>query len=136
MTRRRELRSAKHGAEEGHDVSCPPKRSTENNVGPHRIRRGKPDRVQDSFPDGAASRSGKEDPTGERGKNPAFRVLFQCVQWCVEAGVLRGDAFAISTIVLSAAHGAASLLSTLPGFPVGSRRRYAEEVVATTLSGL
>ena len=69
-------------------------------------------------------------------KNPAFRVLFQCVQRCVEAGVLRGDAFAISTIALSAAHGAASLLITLTDFPFGAHWRFAEEVVATTLNGL
>ena len=68
--------------------------------------------------------------------NPAFRLLFKCVQSCLEEGVLRGDAFAISTIALTAAHGAASLLITLPDFPFGSHRRYAEEVVATTLSGL
>ena len=68
--------------------------------------------------------------------NPAFRLLFKCVQWCLKAGVLRGDAFAISTIALTAAHGAASLLITLPDFPFGSHRRYAEQVVATTLSGL
>ena len=68
--------------------------------------------------------------------NPAFRLLFQCVQSCLEARVLRGDAFAISTTALTAAHGAASLLITLPDFPFGSHRRYAEEVVATTLSGL
>lgn len=68
-------------------------------------------------------------------KNPAFRLLFKSVQACIEAGVLQGDAFAISTIVLTAAHGAASLLIAAR-FPFGSHRRYAEEVVATTLSGL
>ena len=68
--------------------------------------------------------------------NPDFRLLFKCVQSCLEAGALRGDAFAISTVVLTAAHGAASLLITLPDFPFGSHRRYAEEVVETTLSGV
>jgi AcrR family transcriptional regulator len=67
--------------------------------------------------------------------NPAFRLLFKCVQSCLEAGVFRGNAFAISTMVLTAAHGAASLLITAR-FPFGSHRRYVEEVVATTLSGL
>lgn len=67
--------------------------------------------------------------------NPAFRLLFKSVQACIEAGVLKGDSFAISTIVLTAAHGAASLLIAAT-FPFGSHRRYAEEVVATTLSGL
>jgi hypothetical protein len=33
--------------------------------------------------------------------NPAFRLLFKCVQSCLEAGVLRGDAFAISTTALT-----------------------------------
>jgi len=68
--------------------------------------------------------------------NPAFRLLFKCVQSCLEAKVLRGDAFTISAIALTAAHGAASLLITLQDFPFGSHWRYAEEVVATTLSGL
>lgn len=63
-------------------------------------------------------------------------MLFKCVQSCLKAGVLRGDAFAISTIVLTAIHGAASLLITFPNFPFGCHRRYAEEVIATTLSGL
>ena len=67
--------------------------------------------------------------------NPAFRLLFNSVHACIEAGVLQGDAFAISTIVLTAAHGAASLLIAA-SFPFRSHRRYAEEVVATTLSGL
>jgi AcrR family transcriptional regulator len=67
--------------------------------------------------------------------NPAFRQLFKCVQACLEARVLRGDAFAISTIVLTAAHGAASLLITAR-FPFGSHWRYAEEVVEVTLRGL
>jgi hypothetical protein len=67
--------------------------------------------------------------------NPAFRLLFKCVQSCLESGVFRGDAFAISTMVLTAAHGAASLLIT-SRFPFGSHRRYVEEVVATTLRGL
>ena len=67
--------------------------------------------------------------------NPAFRVLFKCVQSCLEADIFHGDAFAISTIVLTAAHGAASLLITAR-FPFGSRRRYVEEVVETTLRGL
>lgn len=71
-----------------------------------------------------------------RESNPAFRLLFKCVQSCLEAGVLRGDAFAISTIALTSAHGAASLLITLPDFPFGSHRRYADEIVAIALSGL
>jgi hypothetical protein len=48
---------------------------------------------------------------------------------------LHGGAFAVSTVLWTAAHGAAALLITARNFPFGSRRLYAEEVVATMLSG-
>jgi len=69
-------------------------------------------------------------------RNPAFRALFKCVEMCVKAGVIEGDAFAVSTVLWTAAHGAAALLITARNFPFGSRRLYAEEVVATILSGV
>ena len=68
-------------------------------------------------------------------RNPAFGALFKCVETCIKAGVLQGDAFAVSTVLWTGAHGAASLLITAQKFPFGSRRLYAEEVVATILSG-
>ena len=69
-------------------------------------------------------------------RNPAFGALFKCVQTCIKASVLHGDAFAVSTVLWTGAHGAASLLITAQKFPFGSRRLYAEEVVATILSGV
>lgn len=69
-------------------------------------------------------------------RNPAFRALFKRVEACIKAGVLQGEAFAVSTVLWTAAHGAASLLITAQKFPFASRRRYAEEVVATILSGV
>jgi AcrR family transcriptional regulator len=69
-------------------------------------------------------------------RNPAFRALFKCVEACVKVGALQGDAFAVSTVLWTAAHGAAALLITARNFPFGSRRLYAEEVVATILSGV
>jgi len=57
------------------------------------------------------------------------------VEACIEAGVLQGDAFAVSTVLWTGAHGAASLLITAKNFPFGSRQQYGEEVVATILSG-
>ena len=68
-------------------------------------------------------------------RNPAFGALFKCVEACIKAGVLHGDAFAVSTVLWTGAHGAASLLITAKNFPFGSRQRYGEEVVATILSG-
>jgi len=69
-------------------------------------------------------------------RNPAFGPLFKRVQACIKAGVLKGDAFAVSTVLWTAAHGAASVLITAQKFPFGSRQLYAEEVVATILSGV
>ena len=68
-------------------------------------------------------------------RNPAFRALFKCVERCLRAGVLEGDPFAVSTVLWTGAHGVASLLITAQNFPFGSRRRYAEEVIETMLSG-
>ncbi len=69
-------------------------------------------------------------------RNPAFGALFKRVETCIKAGVLQGDPFAVSTVLWTAAHGAASLLITAQKFPFGSRRLYAEEVVATILRTL
>jgi AcrR family transcriptional regulator len=69
-------------------------------------------------------------------RNPAFGALFKRVEACIKAGVLHGDAFATSTVLWTGAHGAASLLITAQKFPFGSRQLYAEEVVATILSGV
>lgn len=67
--------------------------------------------------------------------NPAFGALFKCVETCITAGVLQGDTFTISTVLWTGAHGAAALLNTAQSFPFGDRRRYAEEVIATVLTG-
>jgi len=69
-------------------------------------------------------------------RNPAFGALFKRVEAGIKAGVLQGDAFAVSTVLWTAAHGAASLLITAQKFPFGSRRLYAEEVVAAIVSGV
>jgi hypothetical protein len=69
-------------------------------------------------------------------RNPAFGPLFKRVETCIQAGVLQGDAFAVSTVLWTAAHGAASLLITAQKFPFGNRRLYAEEVVETILGGV
>jgi AcrR family transcriptional regulator len=68
-------------------------------------------------------------------RNPAFSALFKRVEACVKAGVLQGDAFAVSTVLWTTAHGAASLLITAKNFPFGSRQQYGEEVIGTILSG-
>jgi hypothetical protein len=67
--------------------------------------------------------------------NPAFSALFRCVETCIKAGALQGDAFSISTVLWTGTHGAAALLNTAQSFPFGNRRRYAEEVIATVLTG-
>lgn len=68
-------------------------------------------------------------------RNPAFGPLFKLVEACIKTGVLQGDAFAVSAVLWTGAHGAASLLITATKFPFASRASYAEEVVDTLLSG-
>ena len=69
-------------------------------------------------------------------RNPAFGPLFKLVEACIKAGVLQGDSFAVSTVLWTGAHGAASLLITATNFPFASRESYAEEVVDTLLTGV
>lgn len=68
-------------------------------------------------------------------ENPAFGPLFKLVEASIKAGVLQGDAFAISAVLWTGVHGAASLLITATNFPFASRASYAEEVVDTLLRG-
>jgi hypothetical protein len=57
------------------------------------------------------------------------------VQECINARMLQGDAFDVSTVLWTGIHGAATILTTQQNFPFGSRQRYATEVVATLLAG-
>jgi hypothetical protein len=66
----------------------------------------------------------------------AFSLLYRCVETCSEAGVFRGDAFAVTTILWTGVHGAATVLLNEPNFPFVSRERFAEEIVETLLSGI
>ena len=71
-----------------------------------------------------------------RNSNSAFSLLFRCVETCSEAGVFRGDVFAVTTILWTGVHGAAAVLLNEPNFPFVSRQRFAEEIVETLLSGI
>jgi hypothetical protein len=55
--------------------------------------------------------------------NPAFRVLFRCVEECTKARVLRGDAFAVSAVLWTGIHGAAAILGMQKNFPSDFRQR-------------
>jgi AcrR family transcriptional regulator len=59
--------------------------------------------------------------------NPAFSALFRCVETCIKAGMLHGMP-SPSVLSCGRAH-------TAQSFPFGDRERYAEEVIATILSG-
>jgi AcrR family transcriptional regulator len=71
-----------------------------------------------------------------RNSRSVFSLLFRCVETCSEAGVFRGDAFAVTTILWTGVHGAATVLLNEPNFPFVSRERFAEEIVETLLSGI
>lgn len=68
--------------------------------------------------------------------NPALRILFKCVQACIDAGILKGDAHAISTLLWSCGHGAISLQITFPNYPFGDRKKFFHIAVDVTLAGL
>ena len=66
----------------------------------------------------------------------AFKHMRATVQALMDEGSFPpDDATTIALELWSAAHGVASLLITAQNFPFGSRRRYAEEVIETMLSG-
>ncbi|MCA1282180.1 TetR/AcrR family transcriptional regulator [Saccharopolyspora sp. 7B] len=68
--------------------------------------------------------------------NPAYRLVAERVAGCLEQGVLAGDATAISTVLWTTAHGAASVLVTFGHRPADSPDAYAAAVVDNALAGL
>ena len=68
--------------------------------------------------------------------NPAFQGLLGCVLAAIEAGYLRGDPVAISTILWTVTHGAISLLLTFQKFPFGEPLDYVDRIAGITLDGM
>ena len=62
-------------------------------------------------------------------ENAAFAVSLDRVDACVKAGLLRGDAHAIATVLWTTVHGAVAALLTFPAFPFGDPHAYVERVV-------
>jgi AcrR family transcriptional regulator len=67
--------------------------------------------------------------------NPAFRLLSKRVATCIEKGQLKGDAFALTTVLWTAAHGAATAIITYTKYPFGSWEAYAAAMIDTILAG-
>ncbi|MDH6231402.1 AcrR family transcriptional regulator [Mesorhizobium soli] len=70
------------------------------------------------------------------GRNPALRVLLKRVQACIDAGIFKGDAHAISTLLWSCSHGAISLQITRPFYPFGEPGKFLKTAMEVTLAGL
>ena len=68
--------------------------------------------------------------------NPALQALLGRVEACIAAGSLKGDAFAIATMLWSVAHGAISLLITFPFHDFGDREAYVRRMCDLSLAGL
>lgn len=77
-----------------------------------------------------------EQVAERRARNPAMRVLIARVEACVRAGSLHGDAGAIATLLWTTAHGAISLIISLPQLPVGEPHAYVGKVCDLMLSAL
>lgn len=68
--------------------------------------------------------------------NPAMVCLLKRVQAVIDDASLKGDAFAIGTLLWTVAHGAVSLFITAPHYPFGDRQAYARQLIDVALKGL
>jgi AcrR family transcriptional regulator len=68
-------------------------------------------------------------------EHPAFRLLYENVSGCVDAGELLGDPFALTTVLWTTAHGTAAALITFIRFPFGNWETYACTMIDTVLEG-
>lgn len=78
----------------------------------------------------------KHTRTHVQDDNPAFSVLFKAVAACIESRLIKGDPFAVATVLWSGASGVATVLITQRYFPFGSRERYVEETISVLLAGV
>ena len=69
-------------------------------------------------------------------ESPAFAIGLDRAQACVAAGILEGDAHAITTLLWTAVHGAVAAVLTFPAFPFGDRDAYVARVVDWTIDAL
>ena len=77
-----------------------------------------------------------EGPDEIAGESPAFAIGLDRARACVTAGMMEGDAHAITTLLWTAVHGAVAAVLTFPAFPFGDRDAYVERVVDGTIDGL
>lgn len=61
--------------------------------------------------------------------NPCLNLLLSQIAAAVSRGQMKGDVFAIATMLWSAIHGAVSLLITFPKFPFGEPGAFAERMI-------
>jgi hypothetical protein len=69
-------------------------------------------------------------------QNPALQCLMGRVNAAIAAGRLRGDTFAISTMLWTVAHGAIALFIAAPHYPFGNKMDYAERIIDAAITGL
>ncbi len=77
-----------------------------------------------------------EGPEELARESPAFAIGLDRAQACVTAGMLEGDAHAITTLLWTSVHGAVAAVLTFPAFPFGDRDAYVARVVDWTIDGL
>ena len=68
--------------------------------------------------------------------NPAMLALLGRVEACIAAGHLKGDPFAIATMLWTLGHGTVSLLITFPHHPFGDRQAYVTRMCDLAIKGL
>jgi len=68
--------------------------------------------------------------------NPAMLALLTRVEACIAAGKLKGDSFAIATMLWSIAHGTISLMITFPFHEFGDRDAFLKQMCDFALGAL
>ncbi|QPC88786.1 TetR family transcriptional regulator [Mesorhizobium sp. NBSH29] len=68
--------------------------------------------------------------------NPALAGMRGCVLACLDAGILTGDAHAITTFLWTTAHGAISAVISFPHYPFGDGLSYADTVIDLAIAAV
>lgn len=68
--------------------------------------------------------------------NPALQAFLSRVEACIAAGRIKGDPFAIATMLWSIAHGTISLMITFPFHEFGDREAFLKRMCDFALAGL
>lgn len=80
--------------------------------------------------------SERKEPSEIYADNPAFAISLDRVSACVRAGLIEGDAHAVSAMLWTTVHGAVAAILMFPAFPFGDPDTYVARVVDLAIDAL